>query len=94
MSSNHSGEGNLPRAIIEAAFARRVVAPTDRFFYSTEIPICLSLFTKNKAGKNRRPHHYATTIFINARKKVTLIDRVHRDLTYADLENQRFAYMK
>jgi len=61
-----------------------MVALPGQLFYSTQIPVCLWFLAKNKHdGK----HHdrRKQTLFIDARKLGTLIDRVHRELTDADI---------
>jgi type I restriction enzyme M protein len=88
MSSNQSGEGDIRRALIEADLVDCMVALPGQLFYSTQIPVCLWFLTRNKGAdakrgfRDRRKH----TLFIDARKLGTLIDRVHRELTDADLE--------
>ena len=88
MSSNQSGEGDIRRALIEADLVDCMVALPGQLFYSTQIPVCLWFLTKNKGAdikrgfRDRRKH----TLFIDARKLGTLIDRVHRELTDADME--------
>lgn len=88
MSSNQSGEGDIRRALIEADLVDCMVALPGQLFYSTQIPVCLWFLTKNKGAdtkrgfRDRRKH----TLFIDARKLGTLIDRVHRELTDVDLE--------
>ena len=94
MSSNQSGEGDIRRALIEADLVDCMVALPGQLFYSTQIPVCLWFLAKSKAGgqgggKNpaeRRRAHRRETLFIDARKMGTLIDRVHRELTDADLQ--------
>lgn len=87
MSSNQSGEGEIRRAIIEADLVDCMVALPGQLFYSTQIPVCLWFISKNKNAdakrglRDRRGH----TLFIDARKMGTLIDRVHRELTEEDL---------
>jgi type I restriction enzyme M protein len=91
MSSNQSGEGEIRRAIIEADLLDCMVALPGQLFYSTQIPVCLWFLAKNKkggAGSPSRPglrDRRGQTLFIDARKLGTLIDRVHRELTDADL---------
>jgi type I restriction enzyme M protein len=88
MSSNQSGEGEIRRALIEADLVDCMVALPGQLFYSTQIPVCLWFLAKSKADdgqrgfRDRRGH----TLFIDARKLGTLIDRVHRELLEADLE--------
>src|SRR6201988_2531380 len=87
MSSNQSGEGDIRRALIEADLVDCMVALPGQLFYSTQIPVCLWFLTKNKAA--RKINHpdesvpdcirarKGETLFIDARKMGTLIDRVH-----------------
>ena len=88
MSSNQSGEGEIRRALIEADLVDCMVALPGQLFYSTQIPVCLWFLAKSKAAdgqrgfRDRRGH----TLFIDARKLGSLIDRVHRELLEADLE--------
>ncbi len=84
MSSNQSGEGDIRRALIEADLVDCMVAMPGQLFYSTQIPVCLWFLTRNKAAKGHRSRR-KETLFIDARKLGTLIDRVHRDLTDPDL---------
>ena len=71
-----------------------MVALPGQLFYSTQIPVCLWFLTKNKNAdakrgfRDRRKH----TLFIDARKLGTLIDRVHRELTDADLDKITSTY--
>jgi type I restriction enzyme M protein len=88
MSSNQSGEGDIRRALIEADLVDCMVALPGQLFYSTQIPVCLWFLAKNKAADAKRGFRdrRRQTLFIDARKLGTLIDRVHRELTDADLE--------
>jgi type I restriction enzyme M protein len=107
MSSNQSGEGDIRRALIEADLVDCMVALPGQLFYSTQIPVCLWFLAKNKSGagvspassKKSSPEGCTTfrgrrkqTLFIDARKLGTLIDRVHRELTDADLEKITSTY--
>jgi type I restriction enzyme M protein len=85
MSSNQSGEGEIRRAIVEADLVDCMVALPGQLFYSTQIPVCLWFIAKNKRDGKRRDRR-GQTLFVDARKLGTLIDRVHRELTDPDLE--------
>ena len=88
MSSNQSGEGDIRKAIIEADLVDCMVAMPGQLFYCTQIPVCLWFLARNKTGRRQaspRPPQ-ANPLFIDARKLGTLIDRVHRELTDADIE--------
>jgi type I restriction enzyme M protein len=84
MSSNQSGEGDIRTAIIEADLVDCMVALPGQLFYSTQIPVCLRFLAKKKNDGKRRDRR-RHTLFIDARKMGTLIDRVHRELTAADI---------
>jgi type I restriction enzyme M protein len=95
MSSNQSGEGDIRRALIEADLVDGMVALPGQLFYSTQIPVCLWFLSRDKKartiqhGAGQIPSHLRDrckeTLFIDARKMGTLIDRVHRELTDEDI---------
>jgi len=85
MSSNQSGEGEIRKNIIETDLVDCMVALPGQLFYSTQIPVCLWFIArdkKNGAFRDRR----GETLFIDARKLGTMIDRVHRELTEEDIK--------
>jgi type I restriction enzyme M protein len=95
MSSNQSGEGEIRKALIEADLVDCMVALPGQLFYSTQIPVCLWFLTRNKGARRVKVSgglpdcirdRRKETLFIDARKMGTLIDRVHRELTEDDLE--------
>jgi type I restriction enzyme M protein len=94
MSSGQSGEGEIRKALVEADLVDCMVALPGQLFYSTPIPVCLWFLTRNKLrkqknwGKNIAPEfgdRRGQTLFIDARKMGTLIDRVQRELTPDDI---------
>ena len=88
MSSNQSGEGEIRKAIVEADLVDCMVALPGQLFYSTQIPVCLWFLTRSKrAGTGARPYRdrREETLFIDARKLGSLVDRVHRELTDVDI---------
>jgi type I restriction enzyme M protein len=94
MSSNQSGEGDIRKALIEADLVDCMVAMPGQLFYSTQIPVCLWFLSKNKKADAKRGFRdrRGQTLFIDARKLGTLIDRVHRELTDADLDKITSTY--
>jgi type I restriction enzyme M protein len=84
MSSNQSGEGEIRKALIEADLVDCMVAMPGQLFYSTQIPVCLWFLTRNKRDHRFRARS-GETLFIDARKLGTMIDRVHRELTDKDI---------
>ena len=94
MSSNQSGEGDNRKALIEADLVDCMVALPGQLFYSTQIPVCLWFLTKSKKADAKRGcrDRRKQTLFIDARKLGTLIDRVHRELTDVDLQRITTTY--
>ncbi len=90
MSSQQSGEGDIRKAIVEADLVDCMVALPGQLFYSTQIPVCLWFLARDKKnglggrGKKMR-NRQNETLFIDARKLGTLVDRVHRDLSDEDI---------
>jgi type I restriction enzyme M protein len=84
MSSNQSGEGEIRRAIIEADLVDCMVALPGQLFYSTQIPVCLWFLARAKKNGRFRDRR-GQSLFIDARKLGTLVDRVHRELTDDDV---------
>jgi type I restriction enzyme M protein len=91
MSSQQSGEGEIRKSIIEADLVDCMVALPGQLFYATQIPVCLWFLSRDKKnglggrGKKMRDRR-RETLFIDARKLGTLVDRVHRELTDADID--------
>jgi type I restriction enzyme M protein len=84
MASNQSGEGEIRQSIVEADLMDCMVAMPGQLFYSTQIPVCLWFIARNKDDGKRRKRK-GETLFIDARKLGTLVDRVHRELTDNDI---------
>jgi len=84
MSSNQSGEGEIRKAIIEADLVDCMVAMPGQLFYSTQIPVCLWFLARDRKNGRFRDRR-GETLFIDARKMGTLVDRVHRELTDEDI---------
>ena len=92
MSSNQSGEGEIRRAIVEADLVDCMVALPGQLFYSTQIPVCLWFLVRSKDGRNGLRLRSGETLFIDARKLGTMIDRTHRELTEDDISQIAGAY--
>jgi type I restriction enzyme M protein len=84
MSSNQSGEGEIRKNIIEADLVDCMVALPGQLFYSTQIPVCLWFLARHKKNGRFRERR-GETLFIDARKMGTMMDRVHRELTDQDV---------
>lgn len=91
MSSNTSNEGNIRQELVEKDQIDCMVALPGQLFYTTQIPVCLWFVTRNKEaryipGDGKFRNRKGETLFIDARKMGTLIDRVHRELTDDDIK--------
>ena len=78
LSTQSSGEGEIRKKIIEDDLVEAIVAMPTNLFYSVTIPVSLWFITKNKMNKGK-------TVFIDARKMGTMVDRIHRDLSDEDI---------
>ncbi|NIR30293.1 MAG: N-6 DNA methylase, partial [Gammaproteobacteria bacterium] len=87
LTSATSGEGEIRKAIIEHDLVDCMVALPGQLFYTTQIPACLWFLTRSKAADREHGYRDRTgeTLFIDARKMGTLIDRTHRELTDEDI---------
>ena len=86
LSSNSGGEGEIRRKIVEADLVDAVVALPPQLFYTTGIPVCLWILTRDKTGKNlprggRKGGRKGETLFIDARKLGTMQTRTLRVLS-------------
>ena len=88
MSTSTSSEGEIRRQIIEDDLVDCMIALPGQLFYTTQIPVCLWFITRSKKADSKRGFCNRTgqTLFIDARRMGTLVDRVHRELSDEDLE--------
>jgi len=84
MSSNQSGEGEIRKNIVEADLVDCMVALPGQLFYSTQIPVCLWFLARNKSNGRFRDRR-GETLFIDARKLGSLVDRTHRELSSEEI---------
>ncbi|HEY8375355.1 MAG TPA: N-6 DNA methylase, partial [Nannocystis sp.] len=67
-------EGEIRRRIVEADLVDGIVALPARLFYSTAIPVCLWLLTRDKARPRDRRRQ---VLMIDARDLGVMVDRTH-----------------
>lgn len=85
MSTTTTAELEIRKNIIEADLVDCMVALPGQLFYSTQIPVCLWFVTRRKNNGKYRDRR-GQTLFIDARKLGSLVDRVHRELSEDDLK--------
>ena len=79
LSTQTSGEGEIRKKIIEDDLIEGIVSMPTQLFYSVTIPVTLWFISKNKKQKGK-------TLFIDARKMGTMVDRKHRDLSEEEVQ--------
>ncbi len=79
LATKTGGEGEIRRKIIEADLVEGIIAMPTQLFYSTPIPVTLWFISMNKEQKGK-------TLFIDARKMGTMVDRKHRDFSEEDIQ--------
>lgn len=85
LSSNTSNEGEIRKNILEADLVDAIVALPDKLFYTTGIPVCVWFFNRDKKSKGE-------TLFIDARKMGTMVNRRLRELTDEDIKEVANVY--
>ncbi len=87
MSTSTNSEGDIRQTIVDADMVDCMVAMPGQLFYTTQIPVCLWFVTRSKKADKKRGYRNRTgqTLFIDARRMGTLVDRVHRELSGDDL---------
>ncbi len=84
MSSSQSGEGEIRKNIVDADLVDCMVALPGQLFYSTPIPVCLWFLVRDKRSGRFRDRR-GETLFIDARKLGSLVDRTHRELSEGEI---------
>ncbi|EAA2595282.1 SAM-dependent DNA methyltransferase [Salmonella enterica subsp. enterica] len=78
LSSQSGGEGNIRRKIVEDDLVEGIIAMPTQLFYTTQIPVSLWFINRNKRQKGK-------TLFIDARKMGTMVNRRLREMTAEDI---------
>ena len=79
LSSQSGSEGEIRRKIVEDDLVEGIIAMPSNLFYGVTIPATLWFVSRNKKQKGK-------TLFVDARKMGTLIDRIHRELSDAEIQ--------
>ncbi|MDR2904769.1 MAG: SAM-dependent methyltransferase, partial [Helicobacteraceae bacterium] len=78
LSSQSGGEGDIRRKIVEDDLVEGIIAMPTQLFYTTQIPVSLWFISRNKTQKGK-------TLFIDARKMGTMVNRRLREMTNEDI---------
>jgi len=87
MSTNTTGEGAIRQKLIENDLVDCMIALPGQLFYTTQIPVCLWFLSKNKKADLKRGFRDRSgeTLFIDARKLGSMVDRTHKELFREDI---------
>jgi type I restriction enzyme M protein len=75
LSSQSGGEGEIRKKIVQDDLVEGIIAMPTQLFYTTQIPVSLWFISRNKKQKGK-------TLFIDARKMGTMVNRRLREMTY------------
>ncbi len=78
LSSQSGGEGDIRRKIVEDDLVEGIIAMPTQLFYTTQIPVSLWFISRNKKQKGN-------TLFIDARKMGTMVNRRLREMSTVDI---------
>jgi len=78
LSSQSGGEGEIRKKIVEDDLVEGIIAMPTQLFYTTQIPVSLWFINRNKQQKGK-------TLFIDARKMGTMVNRRLREMTVEDI---------
>lgn len=78
LSSQSGGEGEIRKKIVKDDLVEGIIAMPTQLFYTTQIPVSLWFISRNKKQKGK-------TLFIDARKMGTMVNRRLREMTVEDI---------
>jgi type I restriction enzyme M protein len=78
LSSQSGGEGEIRKRIVEDDLVEGIIAMPTQLFYTTQIPVSLWFINRNKKQKGK-------TLFIDARKMGSMVNRRLREMTVEDI---------
>lgn len=93
MSSQTSGEGEIRKQLIEQDRVDCMIAMPGQLFYSTQIPVCLWILSRDKSANGLRDRR-GETLFIDARNMGHMVDRVRREFSNDDIEKIAGTYRR
>jgi type I restriction enzyme M protein len=78
LSSKNGGEGEIRKKIVQADLVAGIIAMPTHLFYTTQIPVSLWFIQHNKKQTGK-------TLFLDARKMGTMVNRRTREMTTTDI---------
>lgn len=85
MSTGQTSEAEIRKNLVEEDLVEAIITLPGQLFYSTQIPVCVWIITRNKAARGQRDRK-GEILFIDARKLGHMVDRVRRELREEDIQ--------
>jgi type I restriction enzyme M protein len=98
MSTNTKGEGEIRQKMVENDLVDCMIALPGQLFFTTQIPVCIWILSKDKTGSAQSPSpqiplpegerlrdRRGETLFIDARKVGSMISRTQKEFTADDI---------
>lgn len=92
MTTNLKEEKETRAALVDEGFVDCIVQLPDKLFFGTGIPACLWFLSRNRNGRGVYRRRKNEMLFIDARKKGTMVTRRQRVLTDDDIAQIAAAY--
>lgn len=92
MTTNLKEEKETRAALVEEGFVDCIVQLPDKLFFGTGIPACLWFLSRNRDGRGPYRKRTNEILFIDARKKGTMVTRRSRVLTDDEVAEIAAAY--
>ncbi|MEQ6390817.1 class I SAM-dependent DNA methyltransferase [Bacillaceae bacterium S4-13-58] len=92
MTTNTGGEKPVREWFVDNGYIDCVVALPDKLFLSTGIPVCLFFLSKNRDGKGEFRERKNEVLFIDARKKGSLVSRKQKALSEEEIQEIASVY--
>ncbi|MFI3211309.1 MAG: N-6 DNA methylase, partial [Peptostreptococcaceae bacterium] len=85
LGANTLAECEIRTNLLQNDLVDAIVSLPDKLFYSTAIPVCLWIFSRNKKKTDKFRNREKEVLFIDARNIGELIDRTHREFSNNDI---------
>jgi type I restriction enzyme M protein len=94
MTTNTGGEKPVREWFVDNGYIDCVVALPEKLFLSTGIPVCLFFLSKNRDGNGEFRERKNEVLFIDARKKGSLVSRKQKALSEEEIQEIANVYHK
>ncbi|MDF2647436.1 MAG: methyltransferase [Paenibacillus sp.] len=85
MTTNNTGEKDVRQKLIDDGYIDCIVQLPEKLFFTTGIPCCLFFLSKNRNGQKGYRPRKDEILFIDARKKGTLVSRKQKALSAEEI---------